>query len=73
MHNVEDRSPLRLFIGALAFAAATLAPAASADLDIGDVAPDFALQGSDGAVHRLADYRGRSVVVAWFPKAFTGG
>lgn len=40
----------------------------------GDVAPDFTLIGSDGATYRLADFRGRqAVVVAWFPKAFTGG
>lgn len=43
------------------------------DLKVGDSAPDFALAGSDGKVHRLSDYRGKAVVVAWFPKAFTGG
>jgi peroxiredoxin Q/BCP len=43
-------------------------------LAVGDLAPDFALPGSDGRTYRLADYRGRSaVVLAWFPKAFTGG
>ena len=40
---------------------------------VGDPAPAFALTGSDGKVHRLADYRGTMVVLAWFPKAFTGG
>jgi thioredoxin-dependent peroxiredoxin len=40
----------------------------------GDAAPDFELAGSDGRTHRLSDSRGReAVVVAWFPKAFTGG
>jgi peroxiredoxin Q/BCP len=40
----------------------------------GEVAPPFTLPGSDGKSYRLADYRGREVVVlAWFPKAFTGG
>jgi len=39
----------------------------------GDAAPLFALQGSDGRIHRLADLRGHVVVLAWFPKAFTGG
>jgi thioredoxin-dependent peroxiredoxin len=40
----------------------------------GDMAPDFELMGSDGRIYRLADSRGReAVVVAWFPKAFTGG
>ncbi len=43
------------------------------DLAIGDVAPDFTLAGSDGKQHHLADYLGTAVVVAWFPKAFTGG
>lgn len=43
-------------------------------LDVGDVAPDFSLQGSDGKVHRLSDYRGKeTVVLAWFPKAFSRG
>jgi peroxiredoxin Q/BCP len=44
------------------------------ELAVGDLAPDFTLPGSDGRTYRLADYRGRSaVVLAWFPKAFTGG
>lgn len=42
-------------------------------LKIGDLAPDFALPGSDGRTHRLADLRGTTVVLAWFPKAFTSG
>ncbi len=48
-------------------------PPMSADLKVGDMAPDFALQGSDGKVHKLSEYKGRTVVLAWFPKAFTGG
>jgi len=42
-------------------------------LKVGDVAPDFALQGSDGKVHRLSDFKGKYVVLAWFPAAFTAG
>jgi peroxiredoxin Q/BCP len=43
-------------------------------LEPGDIAPDFELPGSDGRTYRLHDYVGsRAVVVAWFPKAFTGG
>lgn len=45
----------------------------AAEPAVGDIAPDFALPGSDGHTHRLADLRGRTVVLAWFPKAFTGG
>ena len=43
------------------------------DLKTGDPAPAFSLPGSDGKTHSLADYRGQTVVLAWFPKAFTGG
>jgi len=44
-----------------------------APLKPGDPAPDFSLPGSDGRTYRLKDLAGRPVVVAWFPKAFTGG
>jgi peroxiredoxin Q/BCP len=42
-------------------------------LDVGDVAPDFSLTASDGRIYQLSNYRGQMVVLAWFPKAFTGG
>ena len=46
----------------------------AADLKVGDAAPDFALQGSDGKTYKLSSYKGKqAVVIAWFPKAFTGG
>ena len=44
------------------------------ELKAGDQAPAFNLPGSDGKTYRLADYKGKQVVVlAWFAKAFTGG
>ena len=46
----------------------------AADLNAGDVAPEFSLPGSDGKTYSLASFKGKQVVVlAWFPKAFTGG
>jgi len=43
-------------------------------LHVGDAAPSFSLIGSDGTTHSLAEFRGKkAVVLAWFPKAFTGG
>ena len=48
--------------------------AAQSELKVGDQAPAFSLPGSDGKTHSLADAKGkRAVVLAWFPKAFTGG
>ena len=43
------------------------------ELKVGDKAPDFKLLGSDGKTYSLADLKGKTVVLAWFPKAFTGG
>lgn len=43
------------------------------ELKVGDIAPGFTLQGSDGRVYRLSECAGQVVVLAWFPKAFTGG
>jgi peroxiredoxin Q/BCP len=45
---------------------------------VGDMAPDFTLKGStrDGLLPNpihLADFRGRTVVLAFFPKARTKG
>lgn len=58
-------------------AASTAAPAPAPtkpSLARGDAAPPFSLPGSDGKVHALSDDAGKDVVVvAWFPKAFTGG
>lgn len=50
------------------------AQAPAVGLEVGDVAPAFSLPGSDGKTHSLADSKGKkAVVLAWFPKAFTGG
>lgn len=55
-----------LGVGAGAFAAA--------ELKVGDAAPAFKLEGSDGKTYSLDQFKGKqAVVLAWFPKAFTGG
>ena len=45
-----------------------------AALEVGDKAPDFKLQASDGKTYQLSDLIGRqAVVIAWYPFAFTSG
>jgi peroxiredoxin len=42
-------------------------------LQVGDPAPDFTLPDADGNPVALSSYRGRKVVVYFYPAAFTGG
>jgi peroxiredoxin len=52
---------------------AVLSLVAAARPEPGQMAPQFSLESSAGAQVSLKDLRGRSVVVAFFPKAFTSG
>ncbi len=61
------------FVCALLFGGVLMAPAFADDLKVGDKAPDFKLVGTDGKTYSLSDLKGKTVVLAWFPKAFTGG
>ena len=48
--------------------------ASGKDLKPGDEAPAFRLKASDGKTYSLDQFRGKqAVVIAWFPKPFTGG
>lgn len=43
-------------------------------LKVGDEAPDFTLNATTGGKVKLSDFRGKNtVVLAFFPAAFTGG
>jgi len=66
---------LKVMILAVALMCATgWASAQAAELKEGDAAPEFTLPGSDGKTYSLASLKGKQVVVlAWYPKAFTGG
>lgn len=55
-------------------AAMAAAGTASAALAVGDAAPDFTLPGTDGKDAELSAFKGKkNVVLAFYPKAFTGG
>ncbi len=63
-----------LLILGLAAALTVGAMAQTTELAAGDAAPDFTLPASDGNTYKLSDFKGKkAVVLAWFPKAFTGG
>lgn len=40
---------------------------------VGQAAPEFSLPGSDGKTHDLHGHHGQPVILAFYPKAFTGG
>ncbi len=64
---------IRLTIFALAAMCVWAAGAWAQELKVGDMAPDFTLKASDGQTYALSKLKGKTVVLAWFPKAFTGG
>lgn len=74
---------VKMFVMSAAFGIASVGMAAQTPqtpppppqptLQVGQAAPDFELKGSDGKTWRLRDLKGKTVVIAWFPKAFTGG
>ena len=74
------RRMIRLLSGAIvgcallgALAIVPRAVPAADELKVGEEAPDFTLSGSDGKTYTLSQLKGQHVVLAWFPKAFTGG
>ena len=53
---------------------ALLVSGATLSLDVGDKAPDFSLQASDGKTYSLDQFKGKqAIVIAWYPMAFTHG
>jgi peroxiredoxin Q/BCP len=42
-------------------------------LDVGETAPDFAVKDHTATTRRLSDYRGRTVILWFYPKADTPG
>jgi peroxiredoxin Q/BCP len=63
-----------LVLTALCVLGLAVTSAGAQELKVGDVAPDFKLQATDGKTYTLSSFKGKqAVVVAWFPKAFTQG
>lgn len=68
---------MKNYLYALAALSTTLVLSAGdvlGEVKVGDIAPAFRLVGSDGKTYTNEDFNGEKVIViAWFPKAFTGG
>lgn len=62
----KDQLKLTLAAFALMLTFISAAPAQSPGLNIGQVAPDFALKDVQGKTHALKDYRGKIVIVGFF-------
>jgi len=63
-----------IVMASLMMGLAAMAASGTKPPGVGDPAPPFSLAGSDGKTYTLAEFKGKSaVVIAWFPKAFTGG
>lgn len=72
IHRQRPNALSAMSAAALFWLAASAAAAGA--LQVGDAAPDFELEASDGNTYALRDFRGKqAVVLAWFPKAYTRG
>jgi peroxiredoxin Q/BCP len=62
------------FLMTALLASVALGSQLAAAVEVGDKAPDFALPASDGNTYSLSQFAGdKPVIIAFFPKAFTGG
>jgi peroxiredoxin len=66
--------PLLLLPIAAVALLAQQAPVQHTNLKVGDEAPDFTLRDQNNKEVKLSDFRGKkTVILAFFPAAFTGG
>lgn len=67
----------RLTLAALCAAALSFPvlapPVRAASLEVGQMAPNFSLPDQNGRIHQLSADHGKTVILAFYPKDFTGG
>ena len=63
-----------LMFSALCLGVILMSDTSHAEVAVGDAVPAFELVGSDGKTYTNEQFKDKKVVViAWYPKAFTGG
>lgn len=62
-----------LLVGSISALAQNAPTPPTTGLKIGDKAPDFTLTDTQGKAVKLSDFRGKTVVLAFYVLAFTGG
>src|ERR1700751_346859 len=50
-----------------------MAPQTTTEIGIGDIAPEFTATDDQGKTHRLSDYKGKTVILYFYPKDNTSG
>lgn len=65
-------TPLRLSVAA-ALSVGLITGVGADPPEVGQPAPNFTLPDQNGKMHTLSDYRGKTVILAFFPKADTPG
>jgi peroxiredoxin Q/BCP len=66
------RTSLRLSVAA-ALSVSLITGVRADPPEVGQTAPNFTLPDQNGKLHTLSDYRGKTVILAFFPKADTPG
>lgn len=74
MRTVRDCLLVLLALGCTLNLPTTRLRAEEEGLKVGDKLPGFEMLGSDEKTYRAEDFAGKqAIIVAWFPRAFTGG
>ena len=64
---------LRNLLLGVALLGMVMASPVHAELKVGDTVPAFELKGTDGKTYKMSEMKDKFVVIAWYPKALTGG
>jgi hypothetical protein len=74
MHRTPARLTAPLMLGLLAvLGVLSAARVSAANVEVGQPAPDFRLPDETGQIRSLADFKGKILILAFYPKDFTGG